>query len=88
MMAVLRAFGGYTISTILAMPFCHFIKLFSLAEKAEALDALAVTNGRAASHDDSVLQDFMQVKYGRMVRDKRGFRAMVEAQKKRNATNK
>ena len=84
-LAVLRAFGGYTLDKIMGMPFYHLIKLFELAEKSDALDCLAFYQGRAASYDKNVAEPLLDIKRGRIVKDKSQYKSIVTEEAKRQA---
>ena len=48
LLVILRHFGGYTIESLMSTPFCHFTKLFELAEMAENFAARTVLIGTNA----------------------------------------
>lgn len=54
---VMREFSGYTLPMILDTPYCHFTKLYAMAEKAERLEAFAILNGTAAIHDKNLIDE-------------------------------
>lgn len=84
-LAVMRAFGGYTIDKIMGMPFYHLVKLFELAEKADALDSLSFFTGRSAGYDKNVAEPLIEVKRGRTVKDKSKYNSIVTEEAKRQA---
>lgn len=84
-MNIMRVFKGYTLKTLLDTPFCHVIKLFQLAEKADALDSLTAYTGRAASYDKSVLDGLVDVQKSKIREDKDLLKSVVTEEAKREA---
>lgn len=66
-------------------PFCHLIKLFELAEKADALDSLAFFTGRSAGYDKNIAEPLLEIKRGRIVKDKSAYKSIVTEEAKRQA---
>lgn len=81
----MRVFKGYTLKTLLDTPFCHVIKLFQLAEKADALDSLTAYTGRAAGYDKSVLDGLVDVQKSKIREDKDLLKSVVTEEAKREA---
>ena len=71
--AVMRCFAGYTLPVILDTPYCHFLKLYSMAEKAENLEAYTVLQGTAALHDKKLIDELGYVKDSKYVHPKIDF---------------
>lgn len=67
---VMRYFSGYTIDKILNMPYCHFIKLYSMAEKADSLSAYTILEGNAALHDKKLSEALGYVVQSKFVQPK------------------
>lgn len=84
-MNIMRVFKGYTLKTLLDTPFCHVIKLFQLAEKADALDSLTAYTGRAAGYDKSVLDGLVDVQKSKIREDKDLLKSVVTEEAKREA---
>lgn len=84
-MNIMRVFKGYTLKTLLDTPFCHVIKLFQLAEKADALDSLTAYIGRAAGYDKSVLDGLVDVQKSKIREDKDLLKSVVTEEAKREA---
>lgn len=66
-MAVMRVFKGYTLALIRDMPYCHFLKLYSLSETADALDAFNVLQGSVAMHDKKLAEELGAIKDSKFV---------------------
>lgn len=84
-MNIMRVFKGYTLKSLLDTPFCHVIKLFQLAEKADALDSLTAYTGRAAGYDKSVLDELVDVQKSKIREDKDLLKSVVTEEAKREA---
>lgn len=84
-MNIMRVFKGYTLKSLLDTPFCHVIKLFQLAEKADALDSLTAYTGRAAGYDKSVLDGLVDVQKSKIREDKDLLKSVVTEEAKREA---
>lgn len=84
-MNIMRVFKGYTLKTLLDTPFCHVIRLFQLAEKADALDSLTAYTGRAAGYDKSVLDGLVDVQKSKIREDKDLLKSVVTEEAKREA---
>ena len=68
--AIMRMFPGYTITSILEMPYCHFMYLFSMAEKADTLLAYTILQGSAAIHDKHMIEDLSYAAKSKYVQPK------------------
>lgn len=68
--AVMRVFQGYTIPVIMDMPYCHFLHLYAMAEKAEAMSAYTILQGSAALHDKKMIEELSYVIQSKYVQPK------------------
>lgn len=84
-MTIMRMFKGYTLKSLLDTPFCHVMKLFSMAEKADALDSLTAYTGRVAGYDKSLLESLIAVQRSKTLTDKELTKSVVTEEAKREA---
>lgn len=84
-MMILREFKGYTLKSIMDTPFCHVIKLFQLAEKADALDSLSTYTGKAASYDRNILNALVEIRNSKIIKDKELYKKIATPMAKREA---
>lgn len=83
LMMVLRGFPGYTLSTIMEIPYSHFKILHEMTYSMDRLDTLTHLNAIAAPHDKNILQSITSVQDSRfMSRDV--FNTVVTEQAKNN----
>lgn len=68
--AIMRMFPGYTLHDIMEMPYCHFVYLFSMAEKASDLLAYTILQGSAAINDKNMIDDLSNVAKSKYVQPK------------------
>ena len=68
--AVMRQFAGYTIAVIMEMPYCHFVKLYAMAETADTLTAYTILQGNAALHDKKIIDQLAYVAESKYVQPK------------------
>lgn len=61
LMQVLRVYPGYTLDTILEMPFCHFNKLYRMVESIDKLNTLNILTALAAQYDKALIQNLNSV---------------------------
>lgn len=80
---VLRNFGGYCVTQLLDMPFCHFTYLFEMAEVADRLDLYNIYIG-SGSHGTDAGQDIANIQHVRYS-TKRQFQSIVTPQAKEEA---
>ena len=81
---VLHSFGGYTLKTIMDVPFCHFVKLFSLAEKVQKIDAIVHLNGRAALQSKDIMNDLKATEQSKY-KHKKAYKSIATDEAKREA---
>jgi hypothetical protein len=62
LMNVLRCFKGYTLSTVLDMPYAHFKRLNFLAEQVECMNTLTYMNAAAAPYDKDAVHRLLSVR--------------------------
>lgn len=60
-MLILKQFASYTLDDLLEQPYYYILKLFNMAEKAEALNAHTVLYGNAGLHDSKVSENISSV---------------------------
>lgn len=58
---IMSAFGAYDLQKIMNTPYCHVLKLYELACRANDLQKLNITIGNAAMHDKEVLAGVVNV---------------------------
>lgn len=68
--SIMRQFSGYTLANIMDMPYCHFLHLYAMAEKAEALQAYTILQGNASLHDKKMIEDLSYVYNSKFVQPK------------------
>ena len=66
----MRQFAGYTINVIMDMPYCHFLALYDMAEKAEALEAFTILQGTSAINDKKAIDALNYVYQSKFVQPK------------------
>ena len=67
---VLRWFHGYTLDTILEIPFSHFMLLFQMAERIEKHNTLTIVAALGAQYDKASLDNLLAVEGYKMQTEK------------------
>lgn len=66
LMDVLRCFHGYTLSTVLDMPYCHFLRLYGMTHQVEHMNVLTYLTARSAPYDKNLLRQVVAVQDERL----------------------
>ena len=83
LMQVLRLFPCYNLSTIQDVPYCHFLVLFSMAERMDMLNTLTILSADDAKYNKDFMARLQQLERSKFKSDEVFKKVVTEDAKKR-----